>query len=142
MIKNSNLRKRLFANAMHKEIFFLVFGAAIIPTVIVAVSLYYFIFYVTAEQIGIPETIAYHIVPAASKVTEMLFLVIPTVIVFILVIAYRISHSIVGPYDRIIREMNESLNGQRKGPISLRKNDRFWPLVCAINDILHKMENP
>ncbi len=132
----------MFANAMHKEIFFLVFGAAIIPTIIVSVSLYYFIFYVTAEQIGIPETIAYHIVPAASKVTQMLFLVIPTVIIFILVLAYRISHSIVGPYDRIIREMNENLNGQRRGPIFLRKNDRFGPLVCAINNILQKMENP
>jgi sensor histidine kinase YesM len=142
MTKNPNLRKRLFANAIHKEIFFLVFGAAIIPTIIVSVSLYHFIFYVTAEQIGIPETIAYHIVPAANKVTEMLFLVIPTVIIFILVIAFRISHSIVGPYDRIIREMNENLSGQRRGPIFLRKNDRFWPLVCAINDIIHKMENP
>ncbi len=140
MANNSNLRKRMFANQMHKEIFSLVFSAAIIPTVIVAVSLYYFIFYVTAEQIGIPETIAYHIVPAANKVTKMLLLVIPTVIAFILVIAYKITHSIVGPYDRVIRELNETLGGERKGPIMLRKNDRFWPLVSAINDLIQKIE--
>ena len=49
-MNKNNKRKRAFANKLHKEIFWLVFIAALVPAAIVIVLLYYLIFNITAEQ--------------------------------------------------------------------------------------------
>jgi hypothetical protein len=139
-MNKTNYRKRFFANKMHGELFWLVFGAATIPALLTTIFLYYFIFNVTAEQVGIPETIAHHIIPAAREVTRVLVFVVPFTILVILLISHKVSHRIVGPFDRIVREMRENLDGQRKGPINLRKADRFAPLVEQINKMIQRIE--
>jgi len=91
-----------------------------------------------AMQLGFPEVIAYHIIPAAKKVTIILFLSAPLAILMILLIAYKITHKVIGPFDRIIYELDERIGGRKKGYISLRKNDRFQPLIDRINKLLDK----
>ncbi len=130
-----NRRKRFFANNIHKEIFLLVFFAALIPVFITTILLYYLIFNITAEQVGIPEAIAYNLLPAAQRVIGILLVTTPGAIILMLIFAYQISHRIIGPYDRIIREIDENLKGTRHGPIVLRQGDKFWPLVNLINEL-------
>ena len=139
-MKKGNKRKKGFANKLHREIFLLVFLAAFLPAGIVAISLYYLIFGVTAEQFGIPEIIAYNIIPASRKVTAILLLATPVSIFTILILAYKISHKIIGPFDRIIKELNERIEGKRKGHIQIRKTDKFRPLVDRINKLLDKLK--
>jgi len=134
----NNKRKKFFANKLHKEIFFVVFFASILPAAIVTVLLYYLIFGIVANQLGIPEAIAYNIIPAAKKVTTILAVSVPVSILIILISALKISHKIVGPFDRITRELDENLKGKRKGHIILRKKDKFRPLVDRINKLLDK----
>jgi len=134
----SNKRKKFFANKLHKEIFFVVFFASILPATIVTVLLYYLIFGIVANQLGIPEAIAYNIIPAARKVTTILAVAVPVSILIILISALKISHRIVGPFDRITRELDENLKGKRKGHIILRAKDKFRPLVDRINKLLDK----
>ncbi len=134
----NNKRKNFFANKMHREIFFVVFLASILPATIVTVLLYYTIFGIVANQLGIPEAIAYNIIPAAKKVTTILAISVPACILIILISAFKISHKIVGPFDRITRELDENLKGKRKGHIILRKKDKFRPLVDRINKLLDK----
>jgi len=141
MDKMKNRRKRIFANKLHRTIFLLVFIAALLPTVITAISIYYLTFEITAEQIGIPETIAYNLFPAARKVITILIIATPAVILLILFFASAITHQIIGPFDRIIREIDESVAGARRGPIILRKTDKFRPLVDRINKLLDKLGN-
>jgi len=93
-----------------------------------------------ATQFGFPEIIAYHIIPAAKKVTIILFLSAPAAILMILFIAYKITHKVIGPFDRIIQELDKRIKGEKKGYISLRKNDRFQPLVDRINKLLDKIK--
>lgn len=139
MKKNENRRKKIiFANQLHKEVVLLVFLAAIIPAIVVGLCLYYLIFNITASEIGIPEFIAYNIIPAAQKVTFILLVSAPTIILLILIIAHKVSHKIVGPFDRIIRELDETLEGKKKNPIVLRKGDKFLPLVEKINKLLDR----
>jgi len=138
MNRQNDKRKRFFANSMHKEMFFMVFGAAAVPTVIVTISLFYLIFRITAEQAGIPETIAYTVIPAAKEVLGILAVATPIAIIIILFIAHKITHKTVGPFDRIVRELGESIDGSRKGPIVLRGKDKFQPLVDKINILLDK----
>ena len=141
MIDSRNRRRYFFANQMHKELFWIVCGAAVIPTVITAIFLYYLIFNITTEEIGIPESIAAHVIPAAKQVSAILWVTVPIVIAFILVVAHKLSHRIVGPFDRIIREMDEHIQGRRSGTIKLRDNDRLNPLVDRINVLLNLSRN-
>ncbi|MDP8216648.1 MAG: hypothetical protein P9L98_04965 [Candidatus Kaelpia imicola] len=136
---NKNKRKRFFANKFHRQIFFIIGLAALLPTIIVSIALYYLIFGIIAQEIAIPETIAYHIMPAAKRATLIIFTVAPLIILTILIIARRITHSILGPYDRIIREIDENMEGKNRHQIKLRKHDKFLPLVEKINRLLAKI---
>lgn len=133
-----NKRKRGFVNETHRTIFMLVLLAALLPTFIVAVLLYYLIFKITAEHIGMPDVIAYHIVPAAKQVLSILFIATIPVILTILFFAHKIAHQIIGPFDRIIRELDEHVEGAGEGYITIRENDKFSPLVERINKLLHR----
>ncbi|MDP8234168.1 MAG: hypothetical protein P9M06_05150 [Candidatus Saelkia tenebricola] len=135
-----NRRKKLFANNLHKQIFLLIALSALLPMIIAAICMYYLIFGITAMEVGIPETIAYNILPAARRVTVILSIAAPIVIFAILVIAHKMTHSIVGPFDRIVRELNDHLEGKGRGPIILRKNDKFSPLVDNVNKLLDKIK--
>lgn len=139
MSPSTNKRKFFFANKYHQEIFFLVFLAMIIPTIATAIGLFYLIFNITAEQSGIPETIAYTLIPAAQKVMTILLIVVPIVIAIVLLVAHRITHRIVGPLDRMTRELGECLEGKRKGHLKLRPGDKLWPLVHLINKLIDKI---
>lgn len=132
--------RQFFANNLHRQLFLIISAAAVIPTVLTAIGLFYLIFNITAEQIGIPEAIAYNLLPAARRVVSILLVVLPLCIATILYLAHRMTHRIVGPYDRIVRELGEALENTKKGPIIVRPTDRFKPLVTLINTLLEKRD--
>ena len=113
--------------------------AAFLPASVVAICLYYLIFGITAEQFMIPEVIAYNIIPASRKVTTILAVAAPATILIILLVAHKLTHRIVGPFDRIVRELDECVKGKRKSYLTVRKGDKFQPLVGAINKLLDKI---
>ena len=137
-MNKSNKRKRFFANVLHRNLFLLVTLAALLPTALTVVFLYHLIFGITAEEFAIPEAIAYTLIPAANRVITVLWTTMPIFILIILILAYKVTHKIVGPYDRIVRELSEFVEGKRKGPIVVRKGDKFHPLVEKINKLLGK----
>ncbi|HDZ77557.1 MAG TPA: methyl-accepting chemotaxis protein [Candidatus Omnitrophica bacterium] len=139
MNKTKNRRKKIFANKLHRNIFLLVFFASLLPATLVTFSVYYLIFNVLAEQFVFPEAIAYSIIPATEKVTNIILAATPISISLILVIAHRITHRIVGPFDRIIRELDKRIEGNTNEAITLRDNDKFLPLVERINKLLNKI---
>jgi nitrogen fixation/metabolism regulation signal transduction histidine kinase len=142
MKKLSNRRKNFFANELHRQTFLLVFLAAILPAFIVTVCLYYLIFGVTSAQVGFPEAIAYNIIPAAKRVTAILLITAPVTILAILILAYNITHRIVGPFDRIVAELDGHIENRRKGHIKIRQADKFHALVEKINKLLDKIKLP
>ncbi|MCM8771012.1 MAG: hypothetical protein NC936_03995 [Candidatus Omnitrophica bacterium] len=135
-----NKRKLVFANKLHRQIFILVSVAALLPAVIASIGLYYLIFGITANEVAIPESIAYNIIPAAKKAAVVILLVTPLAIGVILFFAWKISHAIIGPFDRIVRELDERIEGKIIGHILIRKSDKFWPLVEKINKLIDKIE--
>ena len=104
-----NQRKYFFANRLHKELFWLVFFATIVPSTVVGVGLFYLIFNVTAEQIGFPEAIASNLFPAAHRVIGILSVVTPLVILIIIFFAYQLTHRAVGFFDRLDRTRTDLL---------------------------------
>jgi len=138
-MNKKNKRRRFFANKMHKDIFTLVFFATLLPAAIVTICLYYLIFNITAEQIAIPEAIAYNLIPAAKRVILILLFVTPISILTILILTKKITHKIIGPFDRIVRELDECIKGKRQGHLIIRKGDKFRPLVDRINKLLDRL---
>ncbi len=138
MNKPTSRGKQLFANQMHFELFLIVFFAAVVPALFATVTVFYLIFNITADEIGIPEAIAVNIFPAAYRVMEILVIAIPASIIFMLFLAHRITHRIVGPFDRIVRELDAVVDGEEKRHIIIRKEDRFSPLVEKINRLIDR----
>jgi hypothetical protein len=134
-VKN-NRRKKLFANNLHRDTFMMVLLSSILPLFLVTVAFYYLIFQVTAEEVAIPEVITYNLIPAARKVIVILLLTTPAMVMILMVIAHRLTHSLLGPFDRIVRELDDRLKNNKKDPIILRKKDKFIPLVERINKLL------
>ncbi len=132
------MRKQFFANELHKELFLTIFLAALVPAGVTALSIYFLIFNFVAEQMAFPDQIAYTLLPAAQKVLNVLLILMPFSIFVILWFAHKVAHAMVGPFDRLVRELDEHLQGSRQGYIILRKNDKFRPLVDKINLLLDK----
>ena len=138
MVKNNKVRWQMFANKMHREVFLFIFLAMFIPVIITIVLSYYLIFNVTAKEIGVPETIVFTLVPASYKVVKILLTITPGVLLMMLVLAHKMTHAMVGPFDRLIHELEKCVDGEKKGPLKLRKGDKLWPLVHLINRLLGK----
>ena len=134
-IKN-NRRQQLFANKLHRDTFVMILLSSVLPLFLVTLALYYLVFQITAEEVAIPEVITYTLIPAARKVIIILLLATPAIIIALMVIAHRLTHSLVGPFDRIVRELDDRLNNNKREPIVLRKKDKFLPLVERINKLL------
>jgi sensor histidine kinase YesM len=139
-MNENNKRKLVFANKLHQQIFLLVSLAALLPTTIVTIGLYYVIFGIFANEVAIPESIAYNIIPAAKKVALVIFIATPIVMGVMIFLAWKISHAIIGPFDRIVRELDERIEGKIIGHILVRKKDKFQPLVERINKLLDKTQ--
>jgi sensor histidine kinase YesM len=142
MIKFKDRRKKFFANPMHRQTFMLVLMAALVPATIVTICLYYLIFGITSAEVGFPEAIAYNILPAAKRVTAILLATAPVALLVILIFAYKITHRIVGPFDRIVYELDAHIKDRRNGHIKIRKSDKFHALVEKINHLLDKIKLP
>jgi len=134
-------RKFIFGNKMHRDLFLLVLLASLVPTFITVVSVFFLIFNITAEFVGFPEAIIYQIIPAAKQAVLVLLTVMPLAIIAMGACAYKVTHSAVGPLDRIIREMDNTLKGTKKDHIKLRKRDRFQPLVDRINKMIDRIHH-
>lgn len=123
---------------LQKKLLVLILASSVIPTAIVSVALYYLIFNLLAWQIGIPEAIAYNLIPVLRKINLIIVLSLPVIFLLIWFIALEISHRISGPLYRIEKELDERIAGKAHEHIRLRANDELRALVDKINKILHR----
>jgi hypothetical protein len=134
-----NMRKAKFINTpVQNKTLTLVFLAAVVPAAIVSVCLYYLIFNMLAWQLGIPEIIAYNLVPVARKVNIILLASLPVALFFIWFAALELSHRIAGPIYRLEKELTDRLEGKKTGPIQLREKDELKQLADKINNLMQR----
>ena len=70
---------------------------------------------------------------------QFFLLVILIMLIFIILWIYHQTNKIIGPHDRIIRELDEIILGKRKDALTVRKDDdMFGELVDRINTIIGK----
>jgi len=65
---------------------------------------------------------------------------IALIFLFISFCIYFVSNRLVGPYDRIIRELDDIIAGRNKSPLKTRKKDKLFPeLLKRINILVERM---
>lgn len=127
------------ATPIQKKLLILIFTSAVIPAGIAVAALYYLIFNLMAWQIGIPEAIAYNLIPVVRKVNLIIFITIPIALLLIWFLALELSHRIAGPLFRLEKELDERIAGKTGGgEIKLRKKDELKNLTDKINKLINK----
>jgi len=112
-----------------------------VPLIFVGGCLYYLIFSIMAEQIGIPEYIARNMFPVISKVNFILLVGLPPLFALLMLWGVVLSHRFAGPVERLegeLKKVTEHENYSHR--IRVRKNDDMKPIVDTINGLFGKLE--
>ncbi len=68
-----------------------------------------------------------------------MLIAIAVMLISIVIWTYYISNRIVGPHDRIVKELDGILDGKQTGPLTVRKDDKmFSEIVSRINRLIDK----
>ncbi len=111
-----------------------------VPLFFVGGLLYYLMFTVMADQIGIPEYIAINLFPVINKINLMLMIGVPPVLFVLLLWGIAVSHRFAGPLERLEGELKK-ISGTRdfNRRLKLRKYDDIRPIADAVNEVLDVM---
>jgi len=93
-----------------------------------------------AEQLGIPESIAYNITPVLGKINLILLFGLPVIAVAVLFWGLLISHRIAGPVYRLEKELDKIAKGDFSLRIKFRRKDELASVAAGINKVLDKIE--
>jgi signal transduction histidine kinase len=116
-------------------------ASVIIPLVFSVACLYYLIFKIMAEQLGIPEYIAINLFPVIHKINMVLLIGVPPLFLIIILWGIVLSHRFAGPIERIERELKRMTHNKDYSlRIHLRKGDDIKPVADAINHLLDSIE--
>lgn len=135
-------RKKIFANKrVQLKYLVLLVISMIIPLLFGIGCLYYLIFNIMAEQLGIPEVIAYNLFPVVNKINAILAIGIPPLFLLLIWWGTILSHRFAGPLTRLEKEINKiTHSGDYSHRIHLRKNDDVKPVADAINKLLDSVQ--
>jgi methyl-accepting chemotaxis protein len=127
-------------NQLQLKFLALILLSILVPLFLVGGCLYYLIFQILAEQLGIPESIAQNLVPVLHKMNFLLILGLPPVLILIFFLATVLTHRLIGPITRLERELKRISEGDYSVRLKLRKGDDLLPMVNIINRIVDKLK--
>ena len=134
-------RRKIFTDkrVQLKYLVLLIISMAV-PVLFAVGCLYYMIFTLVAEQLGIPESIAYNLFPVVKKVNAMLAMGLPPLFLLLIWWGVRLSHRFAGPLQRLERDIHKiTHSGDYSYKIHLRKSDDVKPIADAINKLLESI---
>lgn len=116
-------------------------SSMLIPVIFAVGCLYYLIFTIMAEQIGIPEYIASTLFPVIKKLNFILLIGMPLLFLALMAWGIVLSHSFAGPMERLESEINRLVEeGIATRRLRLRRGDDMKSVADAINRLLDKIE--
>jgi signal transduction histidine kinase len=113
----------------------------IIPTVFVGGCLYYFIFTVMAEQIGLPDVVARDLVPVIQRINVILAIGLPVVFLLLLTWAVILSYRFVAPLERLEEDIKRIDEGDYSVRLQINEDHDLSPVAGFINDLVEKLQN-
>lgn len=113
----------------------------IAPLVFVGGCLYYLVFRIMAEQLGIPESIAYNLVPVVRKINMIIAVGVPPIFLVLILWGIVVSHRFTGPLERLKGEIDRiAESGDYKKRIRVRRSDDIRPVADSVNHLLDNVE--
>jgi signal transduction histidine kinase len=115
--------------------------SAIVPMVFAMACLYYLVFKVMAEQLGIPEYIALNLFPVINKINIILLIGMPPLLLIMVIWGIVLSHRFAGPIERLEREIKRITHSREyRSRLHVRKGDDIKPIADAVNELLSSIE--
>ena len=127
-------------NPLQLKYLVLILSSITLPLLIVGGCLYYLIFQIMAEQLAIPESIAYNLIPVVEKINFLLIIGIPPIIGLLFIWGTILTHRLMGPLARLQEDLKKISDGDYSIRLKIRKDDDLRFLVNVINQIIDKLE--
>ncbi|MDD5436343.1 MAG: hypothetical protein PHX20_02250 [Candidatus Omnitrophica bacterium] len=113
----------------------------IVPLVFSIACLYYLVFKIMAEQLGIPEYIALNLFPVIHKINMILLVGMPPLFLILILWGIVLSHRFAGPIERLQRELKKIAHSRDYSiRLRVRKGDDIKPIADGINELLDSIE--
>ena len=132
--------KFLTKNPLQAKYLFLILLSILTPIFIVGGCLYYILFQIMAEQLAIPESIAYNLIPVLQRVNLILLIGMPPIVLLLLWWGVILTHKLIGPLERLEEDLRKISNGDYSMRVKIRKDDDLKPIADVINNIVEKLE--
>jgi hypothetical protein len=116
------------------HLLWLVFLSMAVPTLILGGVVLVHVNYPSASLDGTP--------PEETRARMLLYIIVlaPVLTAAFLCWAFYLTNRMVGPVDRMIKELDARISGTASGPIVLRPKDLLLPLSERINQVIAEME--
>lgn len=132
--------KFIKTNTLQFKFLIYILLSMLIPLFLAAGCLYYLIFQIMAEQLAIPESIAYNLIPVLNRINFILLVSLPPVVILLFVWGVILTHRFVGPLERLEDDLKKISKGDYSIRVQIRKDDDLRPVADVINDIVDKLE--
>ncbi|MFA4991448.1 MAG: HAMP domain-containing protein [Candidatus Omnitrophota bacterium] len=109
-----------------------------VPAMFVGVCMYYFIFVIVNEGLGVPESIGYNLFPVLRTVNLVMGLGLPLIFIVLLMTGLYMSNKLIGPIDRLKKELTQIAEGDTARRVRLRSDDELKFMADLINRILDR----
>ena len=120
---------------LQRKLIWMFCAALAMPTVVLGGSMYWMIARISSPTGGSsPQEVI-------ADVTRYVAALYPLLSAALLYWVFRGTNKIVGPIERMIRELDLRIEGRGTGPIILRPGDQLIPLADKINVLLKEREN-
>lgn len=134
------MRLRLFTkNPLQRKYLVLIVLSILLPILILGACLYYLIFQIMAEQLAIPESIAYNLFPVVNKINMLLLVGIPPIMLILVIWGAVLTHRLIGPLERLEEDLKKISKGDYSIRLKLRKDDDLKPIADVVNGIIAKL---
>ena len=111
-----------------------------VPLFIVGGCLYYVMFQIMADQLAMPESIAQNLVPVLHRINFLLLICLPPMIVLLFILAVLLTHRLIGPLERLRKDLKKISDGNYSIRLKMRKDDDLRPIAEMINNIMDNLE--
>lgn len=126
---------------LHRKFLLFIVVSMFAPLIIIGGCLYYIMFTLMAEQLGIPESIACNLLPVIRKINLILAVFVPPTFLGILLWGIFLSHKFIGPLERLEKELHRiAESGDITRRLRVRRSDAIKPIADAINKLLSSCE--
>lgn len=128
----------LTRHPIQSKYLFIVMMSMLGPTLALSACLYFLIFTLMAEQFALPEGIYIMLMPVFYKINLFMIIGLPVIFITVFIWGLVVSHRFAGPVERIERDLDEMLAGNREKRIRLRQKDDLTGIAERINQLMDR----